>query len=441
VSGELLHPGDEVRTMRTGQPCRIVDFKGGGGQGEVFGAELGGDPIAVKWYFPTSLSDWQRVSLEKLCNRPAPSRAFLWPLDLAVSRQYPGFGYVMALRPEQFRDLNAILRRDVELPLPVLAVLGLNLADAFLRLHTEGLCYRDISPRNVFFNPEDGDILICDNDNVAIDGTVGGGVLGTPRYMAPEIVRQEALPSSRTDLWSLSVLLFCLLILHHPLEGAKELAVTSLSDLAAARKLYGEEPVFIFDPDDDSNRPDETAHANAVLLWPFYPGFIRELFTRAFTEGLRDPMHGRVAESEWRGAMARLLDCVTSCDACGAASYVDPFSPDTTTCWRCSATLRPAYLEFTSRDGVVMRDGAHLFRHHVELSAPYNFRQPFATFRKHPSHPGLLGLSNRSARPWSSARPGRDPVDVPPGATVGLATGTVIDFGTAKATVRAGKGS
>lgn len=440
MSGELLQPGDEVTTLRTRQACRIIDFKGGGGQGEVFGAELGGDPIAVKWYFPNSLSDWQRRSLEKLCNRPAPSRAFLWPLDLAESKQYPGFGYVMALRPKEYRDLNAILRREVELALPVLAVLGLNLADAFLRLHTEGLCYRDISPRNVFFNPADGDILICDNDNVAIDGTVGGGVLGTPRYMAPEIVRQEALPSSRTDLWSLSVLLFCLLILHHPLEGAKELEVTSLSDLAAARKLYGEEPVFIFDPDDDSNRPDAVAHANAVLLWPFYPAFIHELFTRAFTEGLRDPMHGRVGESEWRAAMARLLDCVTSCDTCAASSYVDPFSSDEATCWRCNARLQPSYLEFSSHDGVVLRDGAHLFRHHVELSAPYNFRQPFGTFRKHPSHPGLLGLSNRSSRPWRSARLGRDAVDVPPGATVGLAAGTVIDFGTAKATVRVPQG-
>ncbi len=437
MSGELLHAGDEVRTWRTGQICRIIDFKGGGGQGEVFGAELGGDPIAVKWYFPSSLSDWQRRSLEKLCNRPAPSRAFLWPLDLAESQQYPGFGYVMALRPAQFRDLNAILRRESELSLGVLAVVGFNLADAFLRLHTEGLCYRDISPRNIFFNAEDGDILICDNDNVAIDGTVGGGVLGTPRYMAPEIVRQEALPSSRTDLWSLSVLLFCMLILHHPLEGEKELAVTSLSDLEAARLLYGQEPVFIFDPDDDSNRPDETAHANAVLLWPFYPAFIHELFVRAFTDGIRDPMHGRVAESEWRAAMARLLDCVSTCESCGASNYVDPLAADAASCWRCRSVLRPSYLELSSHDAVIIRDGAHLLRHHVELTAPFNFRQPFGTVRKHPSHPGLLGLSNRSSRPWRSARPGREPVDVPPGATVGLSPGTVIDFGTAKATVRA----
>lgn len=436
MSGELLFPGDEITTWRTRHSCRIIDFIGGGGQGEVYRGELGGDPIAVKWYFPSSISEWQRTALEKLIGRPAPSRAFLWPLDIAESKQHPAFGYVMALRPLAYRDLNAILRREVELPLQVLAVLGLNLADAFLHLHTEGLCYRDISPRNVFFNPENGDVLICDNDNVAIDGTVGGGVLGTPRYMAPEIVRREALPSSRTDLWSLSVLLFCLLVLHHPLEGRRELEVPLLSDLAAARKLYGDEPLFVFDPDDDSNRPDETAHANALVLWPFYPTFVRELFLRAFTDGIRDPIHGRVGESEWRAAMARLHDCVSQCDSCGAFNYSDPLSSEVAACWSCGTALRSAYLELSSSDPVVLREGAQLFRHHVELSAPYGFREPFGLVRRHPSNPAYLGLSNRSPRAWRSARPGRESVEVPRGASVGLVPGTVIDFGTSKATVR-----
>ena len=39
--------------------------------------------------------------------------------------------------------------------------------------------------------------------------------------MAPEIVRGEALPSTATDLYSLSVLLFYLLMVSHPLEGLR----------------------------------------------------------------------------------------------------------------------------------------------------------------------------------------------------------------------------
>jgi DNA-binding helix-hairpin-helix protein with protein kinase domain len=438
MSGELLFPGDEVTTLRTHHVCRVVDFIGGGGQGEVYQATLGGDPIAVKWYFPTALSEWQRGALEKLTARPAPSRAFLWPLDVVVSEKSPAFGYVMALRPDSFEGLNAILRREAELPLTTLAVLGANLADAFLRLHTEGLCYRDISPRNIFFNPQNGDILICDNDNVSIDGTIGGGVLGTPRYMAPEIVRREAMPSSRTDLWSLSVLLFCLLILHHPLEGRRELTVPSLSDLAAARQLYGDEPVFIFDPDNDSNRPDPTAHANALLLWPFYPEFVQELFTRAFTDGIKDPSHGRVGESEWRAALSRLRDCVARCASCSASSYVDPRAAGApVVCWNCQTALQPAYLDLSTGAALVVSEEAQLLRHHVELGSPYGFSEVVGVMRPHPSRAGYLGLANRSTRPWQTMRAGREPVEVPPGATVGLSAGTVIDFGSSRGTVRA----
>jgi serine/threonine protein kinase len=152
-------------------------------------------------------------------------------------------------------------------------------------------------------------VRICDNDNVAVTGTAGGGVLGTPRFMAPEIVRGEARPSTDTDLFSLAVLLFYMFALNHPLEGQKEAEIRCF-DLPAMNKLYGFEPRFIFDPDDDANRPVPGYHDNALLFWPLYPPFLRDLFTRAFTAGLRDPKNGRVRESEWRKAFVQLRDAI-----------------------------------------------------------------------------------------------------------------------------------
>ena len=61
-------------------------------------------------------------------------------------------------------------------------------------------------------------LLICDNDNVDVDGAPPTS-LGTPKFMAPEIVRGEASPTMDTDLHSLAVVLFYLLFLCHPLEG------------------------------------------------------------------------------------------------------------------------------------------------------------------------------------------------------------------------------
>lgn len=60
----------------------------------------------------------------------------------------------------------------------------------------------------MFFDPDTGDVLICDNDNVSANGIDNSSVYGTPRFMAPEIVMGQAKPSRNTDLYSLAVLLF-----------------------------------------------------------------------------------------------------------------------------------------------------------------------------------------------------------------------------------------
>ncbi len=113
------------------------------------------------------------------------------------------------------------MKRRIEPTFRALATAGLNLSHNYLLLHSQGLCYRDISFGNAFFDPDSGDILICDNDNVSVDGAGLLGVLGTPRFMAPEVVRGEAVPSTQTDLFSLSVLLFYMLMVATRSKGKR----------------------------------------------------------------------------------------------------------------------------------------------------------------------------------------------------------------------------
>ena len=123
----------------------------------------------------------------------APHTRFLWPLSIARASGHAGFGYVMPLRASRFLELSYLLsnkdRDGNELNVSFASTIELcrQLSFSFLRLHARGLCYRDISFGNVFFDPENGNVLICDNDNVGVDdGT--GRVLGTPLFMAPEVV-------------------------------------------------------------------------------------------------------------------------------------------------------------------------------------------------------------------------------------------------------------
>jgi tetratricopeptide (TPR) repeat protein len=83
-------------------------------------------------------------------------------------------------------------------------------------VHNRGLVHRDIKPTNVLVR-DDGTIKLVDF------GLVGTGsdaeyVMGTPAYLAPEIVRRET-TDHRADLYSLGILLYQLLYRRLPFSG------------------------------------------------------------------------------------------------------------------------------------------------------------------------------------------------------------------------------
>lgn len=436
---QILEVGRKVRTESTGMSCEVLKFLGGGGQGEVYAAAVGGRTVALKWYYSASATNEQRAALETLCAMGAPSPKFLWPMELASAQGVAGFGYIMPLREARYKSIVDMMKRRIEPSFRALATTGLELSHTFLQLHARGLCYRDISFGNAFFDPDTGEVLICDNDNVAVDSQARSAVYGTPRFMAPEIVRGQAVPSSQTDLFSLSVLLFYMFMMHHPLEGKRELAIRCL-DLPAMKKLYGTEPVFIFDPADTSNAPDPAHQKNALVFWAIYPGFLRHLFTKAFTEGIRDPLHGRVRESNWRAAMVRLRDSIIYCGHCKAENFYDAQAHATAdahasadSCWSCRARLHlPPCLRISRNTEVMLNHNAHLFPHHLDDERRYDFTQPLATVTRHPTEANIWGLKNLSHQNWSATTAHGEVKDVRPGRSVTLALGTRINFGRAE---------
>jgi serine/threonine protein kinase len=425
-------PNDHIlRTHSASLECKVGDLLGGGGQGEVYRASLAGKPVAVKWYLPRAATPLQRRGLESLIRKGAPNSRFLWPMDLVSSSAYPGFGYIMPLRDPAYRGLVDLMKRRIDPSFRALATAGFELAHSFLQLHSKGLCYRDISFGNLFLNPDTGDILICDNDNVSVDGDNSGGILGTPRFMAPEVVTGKAMPSTQTDLYSLAVLLFYLFTVHHPLEGKREIAIHSF-DLPAMTRLYGLEPIFIFDPNDTSNQPVRGYHDNAIDSWPIYPRFLRDLFTRAFTAGISDPSHGRVREGEWRSAMIRLRDSILYCRHCGIENFYD-----ISNCWSCTLPIANPCRIRVGRSEVVLNHDTELFPHHIDDQRPYDFSAPVACVNRHPKNPDLWGLKNLSSEPWSfQTASDPAPVPVPPGRSVTLAAGTRINFGKSEGELR-----
>lgn len=430
-----------MHARTTGASCEIEEFLGCGAQGEVYRARLGSSAFALKWYYPPAATTQQMDVLENLIRLGPPTNRFLWPIELMTAAGRQGYGYLMLLREARFRGLVDLMKCRIDPSSHALSTAGFELANSFLQLHSKGLCYHDISFGNLFLDPDSGDILICDNDNVTVDGDPKAGVLGTPRFMAPEVVRGDARPSIQTDLFSLAVLLFYLFMVHHPLEGKKELAIHSF-DLAAMTRLYGIEPVFIFDPDDRSNEPVPGYHDNALGTWPIYPKFLRDLFTRAFTGGITDPAHGRVREGEWRAAMIRLRDSIVYCGNCGAENFYDREAGksgplETGICWSCQRRYRLPFRIRIGRNVVVLNHDTRLFAHHIDEQRPYDFSAPLAAVARHPAEPDRWGLRNDSAQSWYLQNPADlSPIEVPPGRAASLVNGLRINFGPSEGEVR-----
>ncbi len=436
---EILQIGQTVYTNASRIACTVERFLGGGGQGEVYQANLNGQPIALKWYFPHYLQyDLSlRDRLDMAISSGAPSDRFLWPLELTSIPGIAGFGYIMPIRRSDFVGIIDLMKCRTTPTFRSLCTVGFELADSFFQLHARGLCYRDISFGNVFFNPDTGNVLICDNDNVDVDHGGATGILGTPRFMAPEIVRGDARPSTATDLFSLAVMLFYIFMMHHPLEGQREAEVKCF-DLPAMTRLYGTEPIFIYDPNDDRNRPVAGYQDNAIVFWKLYPAFLQHRFIQAFTDGLAP--NKRVQETEWRSTMIQLRDSILYCSRCGAENFYDvewlKAQGKAKPCWNCNHDVQlPPRIRF-GKQLVMLNHNTQLFPHHVDDYRRFDFSTPIATVTQHPTNPSIWGLKNLSAQKWVSTTIDGTVKDVPPDRSVTLASGTKINFGTAEGEIR-----
>jgi len=429
--GQLLRTGQKLRMYTAGIECTVEEFIGGGGQGEVYKV-TGDHAYAVKWYFSDYISEDTdlRIRIESLIQRGAPDESFLWPLDIVVPYEedieQKGFGYVMLLREKRFRSLKDFVDLKVTPSFKSLVRTGYELANSFLALHAKGLSYKDINFGNVFFDPDTGEVRICDNDNVGEDGTPGT-IMGTPRFMAPEIVKGEASPTSYTDLYSLSVLLFYLLMSNHPLEGKQESSIMCF-DLEEQERIYARQPVFVYNPDDDSNRPDPERHRNVVILWDFYPGFIRKLFEQAFTKGLTEEKN-RVRESEWKMALIRLKDSIHYCSNCGEEIIHDFDNPENTSvCRSCNAQVPGKMFLEIGGQKVIINNDTILYPHHVDKDSQFVFSDPVARVERHPKDPSKAGFRNLGDCKWTISTSDKE-IQIEKGKAITIVPDMKINFG------------
>lgn len=210
-------------------------------------------------------------------------------------------------------------------------------SDALARLHARGLVYGDLSPANVFIaaDPAQDRLRLIDADNIAVETSARGRIVGTPRYAAPEICTGRSGNTPSSDVYSFATLAYEVLTADHPFGDLIE------DEDAPVAVYYGQEP-WALHSSDDRNRSRYGIDPERVLTKQ-----LRELFQRNFEEGLLDPS-SRPTAADWTEALDQAADRTVDCTAtgCGHSYLVNRSS-----CPFCG-TGRPALLAVTLWDWV-----------------------------------------------------------------------------------------
>jgi Protein kinase domain/PEGA domain len=199
---------------------RLLQLLGRGGMASVYKAERRGELSALKRPLASFLDDPQfmerflrEAEIGRTLNHPSIARI----LERGEVEGVPYF--TMELLAGQ--TLEAYIRGWGAAEPRTAASIVVQVAEALDFAHSKGVVHRDLKPSNIMMLP-DGTAKVMDFGIARarrFDGlTATGAFLGTPDYVAPEMIEGRA-TGPRSDLYAVGVILFELLTGERPFSG------------------------------------------------------------------------------------------------------------------------------------------------------------------------------------------------------------------------------
>lgn len=316
-----------------GRKYKLGKVSGYGSQGVVYEDDTGLQMI--KLYYPVN-SD---VIKEDMVDRLRFIRDVKMPPNFVTIKDIitkPYVGYVMD-KVSDHKPLNTYLIQDNKLSFSEWYNKGLGLrerlfvgyiiAKAFGELEKKNLSYCDISGNNILIKTgKAASIKMIDVDNIYVAGRGAATVLGTPRYIAPEVISRQKNPDVLSDNYSLAVILFELLRVGHPYISDEVLDGTPEDEEAA---LAGR-----FDYVDDQNS------TNMLPEDVVFTDKLSKLFKKCFVDGKNNRIE-RPSAREFEFALLEASNKVIKCKKCGAWHYPRKQNKVYEGCPWCDAISKP----------------------------------------------------------------------------------------------------
>ena len=190
-----------------------IELIGEGGMGQVFGAlDKTGRKVAIKVIRDEVRAD--STFMARLNRESAIASRGLHPgLVQLLDKRLDDKVCYLVFEFVEGRTLSELLKNERPLSVDRAMSIFRKLATCLATLHTEGLVHRDIKPDNIMIEP-DGCVRFLDF-GIARGGdfdtvTQTGSILGTPAFLAPELVLGKK-ATAKVDVFALGlVLLDCL---------------------------------------------------------------------------------------------------------------------------------------------------------------------------------------------------------------------------------------
>lgn len=339
MKGRIEDLTGNIIVAESGSKYKLTKQAGCGAQGVVY--EEASGKYMIKFYYAsdskaTDADILERIKFIKNIQMP---KNFILVVDVIVS---PYIGYVME-KVVDHKSLNSYLIPDKSMSFPEWYNQGLGLyerifvgyviAKAFGELERSNLSYCDISGNNILIKTNKGaSVKMIDIDNVYIAGKGKSAIIGTPRYIAPEVISRQKNPDVLSDNYSLAVILFELLRAGHP---------------------YISDEILDGTPEDEENalagNTDYVTDENSTNMLPadvVFTDKLKELFRRCFDDGKRNRL-SRPSATEFEYALLEASNKLVKCMNCGSWHYPKKSGRTYEGCPWCDSESRPtAMLNF-----------------------------------------------------------------------------------------------